>query len=152
MTKRDYLRYFWDNRCAYCDSDTYKMTFDHVVPVSRGGTSDLNNLVLACQHCNQAKGARPLTEFLRDKPQRLAHVLLSLGEYDPQYALLIKKAKKGGVPHDRIPEAHTPSSTTPAPAHPARFHSLRRTGFGLLRRVLGIDCPHGAEPAAIERR
>lgn len=33
-------------------------TIDHVVPLSRGGTDDLDNLVLACNVCNARKGAR----------------------------------------------------------------------------------------------
>ena len=33
-------------------------TADHIVPRSRGGTSDLANLVSACRHCNSAKGNR----------------------------------------------------------------------------------------------
>lgn len=31
-------------------------TIDHVVPRSRGGSSDLSNLVLACPGCNSARG------------------------------------------------------------------------------------------------
>lgn len=33
-------------------------TADHVVPRSRGGTSDMGNLVAACRHCNSVKGSR----------------------------------------------------------------------------------------------
>jgi 5-methylcytosine-specific restriction protein A len=29
---------------------------DHLIPVSRGGTNDLSNLVGSCQHCNEARG------------------------------------------------------------------------------------------------
>jgi hypothetical protein len=31
---------------------------EHIVPRARGGTSDLDNLALACNPCNLAKGAR----------------------------------------------------------------------------------------------
>jgi hypothetical protein len=31
---------------------------DHVFPKSQGGTNELSNLVLACEDCNMAKGAR----------------------------------------------------------------------------------------------
>jgi 5-methylcytosine-specific restriction endonuclease McrA len=34
------------------------LTFDHVVPQSRGGGWALTNLQLMCQPCNVAKGAR----------------------------------------------------------------------------------------------
>lgn len=33
-------------------------TFEHVVPVSMGGTNDLDNLVVACRGCNLRKGNR----------------------------------------------------------------------------------------------
>jgi 5-methylcytosine-specific restriction endonuclease McrA len=31
-------------------------TADHVVPVSRGGTSEPSNLIGACRHCNELRG------------------------------------------------------------------------------------------------
>ncbi len=37
---------------------------DHIVPSSRGGSNDLDNLVLACDVCNMEKKARPLLLFL----------------------------------------------------------------------------------------
>lgn len=46
-----------DPRCRYCGRLVRygKSSLDHVVPVSRGGGDDPGNIVLACQHCNQAK-------------------------------------------------------------------------------------------------
>lgn len=48
-----------DERCEYCQSraDYATETFavDHVIPLSRGGGSDLNNLALACSGCNGRK-------------------------------------------------------------------------------------------------
>ncbi|MGI9142010.1 MAG: HNH endonuclease, partial [Fluviibacter sp.] len=43
--------------CAYCLSDQAN-TVDHVVPRSKGGTDDLDNLVAACMSCNSSKQAR----------------------------------------------------------------------------------------------
>ena len=37
-----------------CDTKTYQ--FDHIVPVSKGGTNDLSNLGVCCKEANQAKG------------------------------------------------------------------------------------------------
>jgi 5-methylcytosine-specific restriction endonuclease McrA len=31
---------------------------DHVIPMALGGSDDLENLVLSCSRCNEAKGAR----------------------------------------------------------------------------------------------
>lgn len=32
-------------------------TVDHIIPKSRGGTNDLDNLVIACYPCNTGRGA-----------------------------------------------------------------------------------------------
>lgn len=51
-------------RCWYCGANK-KITIDHIVPVSRGGTGHLRNLVLACKTCNSSKGSKDLSEFRR---------------------------------------------------------------------------------------
>jgi 5-methylcytosine-specific restriction endonuclease McrA len=38
------------------------ITFDHVIPASKGGLTVLPNLRLAHQRCNLARGAKPLSE------------------------------------------------------------------------------------------
>ena len=42
-------------RCAYCGAKN-PFTKDHVIPKSRGGSDDINNLVWACISCNSKKG------------------------------------------------------------------------------------------------
>lgn len=42
--------------CAYCGTTEGPFTLDHVIPRSRGGTSNLTNLVCACDPCNRSKG------------------------------------------------------------------------------------------------
>jgi 5-methylcytosine-specific restriction endonuclease McrA len=46
--------------CQYCGlADTAaELTFDHVVPRSRGGRTCWDNVVAACTRCNLAKGSR----------------------------------------------------------------------------------------------
>lgn len=51
-------------RCQYCgarqtDGDV-TLHVDHVIPVSEGGTNDIQNLVAACASCNLGKGATRL--------------------------------------------------------------------------------------------
>lgn len=45
--------------CRYCGRKTPEviLEIDHIVPVSKGGTNDLNNLVTSCRDCNRGKGA-----------------------------------------------------------------------------------------------
>ena len=47
--------------CAYCDRPA--TTHDHVMPILRGGTNYVGNLVPACRRCNSEKGARTVTEW-----------------------------------------------------------------------------------------
>ena len=47
-----------DKHCRYCGNISGPFHIDHVVPVSQGGSSALNNLVLSCVECNLRKGAR----------------------------------------------------------------------------------------------
>jgi len=54
----------YGNRCAYCGKDR-PLTRDHVVPVSKGGTDDIANIIPACQLCNSKKRTRTPEEFLR---------------------------------------------------------------------------------------
>lgn len=40
-----------------------KFQIDHQMPLSRGGSDDLNNLVASCAFCNSSKGGKTLEEF-----------------------------------------------------------------------------------------
>lgn len=76
--KRAYLFEREKGCCVYCGRKG-KMEVEHVVPRSRGGTDSLNNLVLSCHNCNQAKGSLKLAEFLKGKPSVLRRVKAHLG-------------------------------------------------------------------------
>lgn len=47
-------------QCAYCGWQmTYEeSTLDHVIPLSKGGSNTIENIVLACRPCNEFKGDR----------------------------------------------------------------------------------------------
>ena len=49
-------------RCVYCGSASGRLTLDHVIPRSRGGGSDWENVVTSCAPCNLRKGNRLLHE------------------------------------------------------------------------------------------
>jgi hypothetical protein len=50
--------------CHYCGTRGERLECDHVIPVSRGGTDDIWNLVTACRPCNRSKGAKTIEEWL----------------------------------------------------------------------------------------
>ncbi|WP_138993053.1 HNH endonuclease [Larkinella sp. C7] len=43
------------NRCQYCGK-LEDLTLDHVLPKSRGGKTNWDNLITACKRCNSQKG------------------------------------------------------------------------------------------------
>ena len=45
--------------CQYCSSKN-ELTFDHLLPRSKGGKTDWKNVVTACSSCNVKKGGRLL--------------------------------------------------------------------------------------------
>jgi len=47
------------HKCQYCGS-TRKLTIDHIMPKSKGGTDDWDNLVVACSSCNIKKSNKLL--------------------------------------------------------------------------------------------
>lgn len=58
--------------CKYCgfegqhpwkEDGPVDITADHVVPLSRGGTNDLENLVCCCIPCNNSKSDRLISEW-----------------------------------------------------------------------------------------
>lgn len=53
-----FLRDEWT--CQYCGDQyrTNELTFDHVIPRSRGGRTSWMNIVTACQECNLQKGSQ----------------------------------------------------------------------------------------------
>jgi len=44
--------------CQYCGHQAGGLTVDHVIPRSRGGTSEWENIVASCAPCNRKKGNR----------------------------------------------------------------------------------------------
>ncbi len=57
------------NRCACCRA-TRQLTIDHIIPTSKGGTDDDNNLQILCFACNQIKGNRIINiKKLREDPR-----------------------------------------------------------------------------------
>lgn len=61
-------QWFMDQRgkaCSYCGKATMPV-MDHVIPLSRGGKHELDNLKVCCSRCNSFKGAQTLEEFTEE--------------------------------------------------------------------------------------
>jgi len=56
MKKLNALLFNQGGKCFYCDDvlDIQEATVDHVIPQSKGGTNDLDNLVVCCKYANHA--------------------------------------------------------------------------------------------------
>lgn len=54
-------------KCAYCNCALTEKTAtrDHAVPLTRGGSNDISNVVVACQKCNSTKYNRTPEEFAK---------------------------------------------------------------------------------------
>lgn len=72
--------------CVYCGA-TEDLTFDHVIPRSRGGRTTWENIVTACSPCNLKKGGRTPreAEMQTRRPARRpgAHELQAMGRRFP---------------------------------------------------------------------
>jgi 5-methylcytosine-specific restriction endonuclease McrA len=60
---REYLLEKWGRTCAYCRATGVPLQVEHIVPRARGGSDRVSNLTLACEPCNQRKGAQTAAEF-----------------------------------------------------------------------------------------
>lgn len=75
--------------CQYCGDDfpSHDLTFDHVIPRSRGGRTTWENVVTACSTCNLLKGSRVPAEsgmYPRHLPgQPTTHLLRENGRAFP---------------------------------------------------------------------
>jgi hypothetical protein len=54
-------------RCVYCGTEEGTFHFDHLWPVSKGGSEKANNIVLACEQCNLSKGGKTLQQWMASR-------------------------------------------------------------------------------------
>ena len=52
------------NMCAYC-GESKPLSRDHDIPLSRGGTDDIANIIPACRLCNSKKRHRTSVEYFK---------------------------------------------------------------------------------------
>lgn len=68
MAKKETIFNKLDGHCAYCGKNISlkKVTMDHVIPKSLGGSNTIDNLLPACKVCNSKKGSSSLEAFRVD--------------------------------------------------------------------------------------
>ena len=67
--------------CVYCDEDLTdkEIHMDHVIPESKGGQTNYENLQVTCRKCNLAKGVLTESEFTERLRTRAMNILSRLG-------------------------------------------------------------------------
>jgi 5-methylcytosine-specific restriction endonuclease McrA len=81
VTRREVLRRD-KHTCQYCGSGK-QLTMDHVIPLSQGGKHTWDNVVSACEPCNNRKGARTPHQAgmsLRTKPKAPMHPVVNFAD------------------------------------------------------------------------
>lgn len=72
---RQYLLEKWGRKCAYCGVENTPLEVEHIHPKSKGGSSRVSNLTIACRNCNLAKGNRDIKDWMSGKADILSRVL-----------------------------------------------------------------------------
>lgn len=62
----DFVAELFGYSCAYCGGP--QQSWDHVIPVVRGGRSEAGNIVPACVSCNSSKGSRDVYVWSDGRP------------------------------------------------------------------------------------
>lgn len=77
-----------NGRCVYCGDKCDRLEVEHIEPVSRGGSFEIDNIVPACRWCNASKGNKDVADWLAEEfgiaGLARATVLLERG-YLPDY-------------------------------------------------------------------
>lgn len=70
-------------KCQYCGCNPPSVTLevDHIIPVSKGGQDDIDNLVTSCFDCNRGKSNKELTTM----PQSTVEKTEQMIEKEAQY-------------------------------------------------------------------
>jgi 5-methylcytosine-specific restriction endonuclease McrA len=110
------------SRCPYCEQigrpanliDLTNVTFDHKIPLGRGGTWELHNLIPVCAECNREKGSLSYDYFV--------HLMRDLDKMADQQdkAYMLKCLRTHGVAlqaqrFSRNPVTSAPPGSTHSP-------------------------------------
>lgn len=83
---------FFSNKCAYCLIDlvdSVNLSWDHVIPISKGGTHTPGNLVPCCLKCNSSKSDSDIVEWFSSRSffseKQLCYLLSNTGKTRRNY-------------------------------------------------------------------
>jgi hypothetical protein len=110
-------------------------TYDHVVPISAGGSDDFTNIVIACRECNSAKCGRT--------PEQWGRQLLPVGTRNTTGNFLVTRPDPDPDP-DPNPDQNPPVS--PPVGDRTQPSSQKR------RKTSGTPAPESLEPNAATLR
>ena len=78
--------------CAYCGAKGVHLTRDHDIPLVRGGSNNIENIVPACRSCNSSKGTLTGDEFKARKRGEAASM-------DKRWSEQLAAARKNSPSH-----------------------------------------------------
>lgn len=81
--------------CQYCSAKPphVPLEVDHIVPVIKGGTNDIYNLITSCFDCNRGKGKTELSSIPETLVDKIEQKKVAQSQYK-QYLKLIDLEKK----------------------------------------------------------
>ena len=107
LNRKKHSRLAWIKRflqhgpqCHYCK---LRLTLDtavkeHLIPICRGGADSMENIVPACEDCNDMKAWRTADEFVRDREMLLSRRTIARTKTPPSATLLsLEEANEPGL-------------------------------------------------------
>lgn len=92
-------------KCVYCGNTppNVLLEVDHVIPVSKGGTNQIDNLVCSCYDCNRGKSANELTNLPETIQSKAELLKLKTKQYKELKKLQIEADE---ILNDEVNEIH----------------------------------------------
>lgn len=106
-------------RCFYCGEEVTEIssTLDHLIPLSRGGTSGPGNLELACRKCNGEKNDSTPVEWLEqiqaevDRLTKRANELAAVIEANDLHQFRADRERQTPTHNQRVPRPNEPDDS-----------------------------------------